>query len=317
VTGETEFPEIRVAIYGPGQLGTSVRDILQHRPGINVGEFGGRERRQRVLESGADVVLICTTSFLHDVANDVRAALSAGSNVIVSAEEAAYPWATDAMLAAELDELAKTRAVTIVGGGINPGFAFDWLVLAGASATSRVDRIRVGRIVDLSGFGATVLSRIGVGYLPDEFDSGVAAGTITGHIGFPQSMNVVGRHLGVSIERIDRRIAPIFSQQGYDLRAGRIEAGRSAGFEQLYRAYVDGQVWFEAVFTGHIDPLAIGRPPRDEISIEGDPPLHYVVDPGFKAQSGSASLMANSVRRVVAARPGWITVGELPPALPI
>jgi hypothetical protein len=33
-------------------------------------------------------------------------------------------------------------------------------------------------------------------------------------------------------------------------------------------------------------------------------------------QSGSASIVANSVRRVVAASPGWTTVAELPPAVP-
>ena len=34
-------------------------------------------------------------------------------------------------------------------------------------------------------------------------------------------------------------------------------------------------------------------------------------------QSGSSSVVANSVRRVVEARPGWVTVGELPPAVPV
>jgi hypothetical protein len=33
-------------------------------------------------------------------------------------------------------------------------------------------------------------------------------------------------------------------------------------------------------------------------------------------QSGSASIVANSVRRVVAAAPGWRTVADLPPAFP-
>jgi len=307
---------MRVALYGAGQLTTNVAGILARRPDVDVLGPYGRDRRDEALRSGADVVVIATTSFLADVAPDIRQAVEAGSNVITSAEEAAFPWAVDEALARQLDELARARGVTILGGGINPGFAFDALVVTAMGPAADVSSLRVERIVDCSGFGTAILQRIGFGFTAEEFEAGVKTGAITGHIGFPQSMNVVAGALGLKLDRVDRKITPIFAEREYRVPALTVEAGRTAGFEQHYMGVVDGSPWFEALFTAHLDPVSIGKPPRDEIWIEGTPDLHYAIVPGFNAQSGSSALVANSVRRVAEAPPGWLTVADLPPASP-
>jgi 4-hydroxy-tetrahydrodipicolinate reductase len=297
---------LSVSIYGAGGLGRRVAEILSRRPGYDVAGPWRRDDRDRALRARADVVVIATTSFLRAVAPDIRDAVEAGSSVITSAEEAAYPWAVDEALASELDALARARGVTILGGGLNPGFAFDALVATILGAGRDVDTIRVERVVDLSGFSEAIHRRIGVGFTPEEFEAGTREGRITGHIGFPQSMRIVARALGLELERIDRRIWPLFDES----------TGRTAGFEQHYVGAVAGRPWFQALFTGHVAPESIGRPPRDEIWIEGSPPLHVAVTPGLDAQTGSSALVANSVRRVAAAPPGWLTVADLPPAVP-
>jgi len=307
---------MRVALYGAGQVSGNVAEVLGRRPGIEVlGPFS-RSQREEALRSGADVVVIATTSFLAQVAPDIRAAVEAGSNVITTAEEAAYPWAVDAPLADELDRLARERGVTILGGGLNPGFAFDALVVTAAGAAWDVESIRVARVVDLSGFGETVLRRIGIGYTEEEFEAGTREGQITGHIGFPQSMRVVAGRLGVELERIERRISPLVAAREFTSRDLPVPPGHTAGFEQHYQGIVAGRPWFEALFTGHLDPTALAKEPRDEIWIEGSTPVHLVADPGFNPQIGSSALVANSLRRVVEAAPGWVTVADLPPATP-
>jgi 4-hydroxy-tetrahydrodipicolinate reductase len=294
---------MRVAIYGAGQAGTAVAGLLGRR-GVTVDGPFGRDGRRAALESGADVVVIATTSFLTEIADDVRAAVAAGSNVLTTAEEAADPWAADPALADALDREARARGVTILGAGLNPGFAFDALVLTAIGACADVHALHVERVVDLSGFGATILRRLGVGFAPDAFAAGVAAGTITGHIGFPQSMRVVARALGVEIERIDRTIEPLLA------------GGRSAGFVQRYVAIVAGAPWFAADFTGHVDPAGAGLSTRDVVEIDATPPVRLEIAGGLPSQAGSAAVLANSVARVAAARPGWVTVAELPPAIP-
>jgi 4-hydroxy-tetrahydrodipicolinate reductase len=307
---------LRVSLYGAGQLSTNVAILLRRRSQIEVlGPFD-RAERERALRAEADVVIIATTSFLTDVAPDIRTAVEAGSNVLCSAEEAAYPWAVDRSVANELDQLARKRGVSILGCGLNPGFAFDALVLTACGAAWDVSSIRVERVVDLGGFGQTVLKRIGVGHTAEEYDVNRRNGTITGHIGFPQSMSVVAGKLGIGLERIDREMAPLIADRDYEARHLTVKAGTTAGFEQRYVGIVAGRPWFACSFLGHVDPGSIGKPPRDEIWIEGSTPLHVAVIPGLNPQTGASAVIANSVRRIVDASPGWVTVGDLPPAVP-
>jgi len=307
---------MRVSLYGAGQLNGNVARVLAARAGVEVlGPFG-RAERDAALGTGADVVVIATTSFLADVAADVGTAVAAGSNVIVSAEEAAFPAAADAALAAELDALARAGGVTVLGAGLNPGFAFDALVLTATGVAWDVESLWIERVVDLSGFGATVLRRIGIGYTAAEFAAGTARGTITGHLGFPQSMRVVADRLGVALERIDRTIEPVLAERPYATAHLAVPAGTTAGFHQRYVGIANGRPWFEAIFDGHLDPAGQGRPPRDEILVRGSTPVRFVVEPGFNPQVGAPAVIANSLPRVIAAEPGWRTVGELPPACP-
>jgi 4-hydroxy-tetrahydrodipicolinate reductase len=289
---------------------------LRKRSGVEVEGPFARPERAQALTSGADVVLIATTSFLADIAPDIREALEGGSNVLTSAEEAAFPWAVDESLADELDQLARAHAITVLGAGVNPGLAFDGLVLALSGAAPNLEYVRVERVVDLSGFGSTVLARIGVGYTPEEFAEGVERGSITGHIGFPQSMRIVAARVDKSLTTIEREIEPQFLSADAKAGSSTVAAGRSGGFIQRYRGVVDGRVWFDADFTGHIDLPSIGIEPRDEVWIEGLNPLHMTISPGFNAQRSSAAAIANSIRRVIDAPPGWLTVAELPPAAP-
>jgi hypothetical protein len=307
---------VRVSIYGAGQAGNAVARLLRVRPGHEVLGPYGRDDRERALgtNGGVDVVVIATTSFLAEIADDVRLAILSGANVLTTAEEAAYPWATSAQIADELDALARERGVTVLGAGLNPGLTFDALVLTVAGAAEAVGALRVERVVDLSGFGQSVLRRIGVGHSPGVFAEGVASGAITGHIGFPQSMRLVGARLGVTVERIDREIEPIVAECEHVATHVTVAPGETAGFSQRYVATAGGAPWFTALFTGHIDSR---RPTRDAIHVDADPPIDLEISPGLSSQSGSSAVLANSVRRLAQAAPGWLTVADLPPAAPV
>lgn len=307
---------MRVAILGAGQAGTAVARLLRARVGFEVEGPFGRAEREAAVASGAEVVVIATASHLSEIAGDVRAAIDAGSNVLTSAEEAADPWAADAALADELHARARARGVSVLGAGLNPGFAFDALVLTAMGACADVRGVRVERMVDLSGFGASVLRRIGVGHDAAAFAEGVATGSISGHVGFPQSMRLVARALGLTVDRVDREIEPTFATQDHRCPHLRVGRGQTAGFRQRYVAVVGGRPWFEALFTGHVAPAAAGLATHDAIHVDAEPPVTLEVPGGLNAQSGSAAVLANSVVRVAAAPPGWVTVAELPPAVP-
>jgi 4-hydroxy-tetrahydrodipicolinate reductase len=261
--------------------------------------------------------LIATTTRLRDVIDDVRLAVASGSNVLVSAEESANPWLVNESLADTVHDEALAAGVTVVGAGLNPGLIFDALVLTILGAAPDNVDITVQRTVDISGFGPTVLGRIGVGISPEGFARGVATGDILGHAGFPQSMSVVGRAIGRSASTIDATLRPMVADHSITLTDGRtIDAGLTAGVDQTYRAIDQGHTWFTAQFIGHVAPERAGLHLSDVITVHcgGEIVQEVRATPCFPSQSGSQHVLANSVDRVIAARPGWLTVADLPPA---
>jgi 4-hydroxy-tetrahydrodipicolinate reductase len=308
-----------VSVYGAGQLGSGVAAILTDRGVHRVLGPYSRGQRADALAQGADVVLIATTTRLADVVDDIRMAVAAGSNVLVSAEEAANPWLVDADLAEQVHQQAVAAGVTVLGAGLNPGLVFDALVLTILGAHPDDVQVTVRRFVDISGFGDTVLRRIGVGVTVAQFEKGVADGAILGHAGFPQSMSIVGRARGRETSRITAQLAPIVSGEETPFSRGRlIAAGCTVGVDQTYRAVDESGAWFTAQFVGHVAPGVAGLELRDEIVVHrGEEILQQTrATPCFASQSGSQHVLANSIDRVVDAAPGWLTVADLPPAGP-
>ena len=315
-----------VSVFGARQLGQAVAAGLRTRGEHRVAGPFRREDRELALNSGADVVLIATTTLFKDVADYIREAVTAGSNVLVSAEECAYPWAVNKALADELDKLAKSKRVSIAGAGVNPGLIFDALVatLLGPTPSgfnsdgSPKTTVVVRRTVNISGFGATVLRRIGIGATEKEFKEKVERSEILGHAGFPQSMSVVADALGLEIERIDKELLPVLTEKAIDLpQRFIIEPGYSAGVNQTYTSIVKGKPWFTSHFFGHVDLAGIDKAAKDEIEISIDGKVHQTIslNPGIGAQMGSQNMVINSIERIIQAQPGWVTVAEIAPAL--
>jgi hypothetical protein len=330
---------IRLGLVGTGRVGCDVARLAATRAGIELVAACSRDPAHRgrdlgelagmaalgvevtpdaadVLAARPDVVLVATTSFLADVAADLEAVVRAGANALCTAEEAACPWAVDEALADRLAAVAREHGVTILGAGANPGFVFDALVLTVAGAGPDVRRIVVERRVDFSRFSANVLGRLGVGYSPEAFAAGVAERRIFGHLGFPESMRVVAHALGRRIESIDRRIEPILAERACSAEHLDVPQGHTAGVRQHYVARVDGDEWFLATLVGHVAPDEAGIALRDTIEVSGTRTIGLTIDPGLDPQATSASVLVNSLRRLVAAEPGWVTVADLPPARP-
>ena len=328
---------ITVALLGVGRVGRDLTRVLQPRKdirivsawsrnpshrGADLGDLAGGETaslavtndRDEALSAGADVAVVATTSFLRELAPDLEAALSSRHDVLCTGEETAYPWAVDRELASRIDGLARANGVTMVGSGANPGFISDTLVATLALAAPDVTGIRISRVVNVSRFSATVLGRLGVGYTPEEFTAGRAAGRIWGHIGYPQSMRLVADALGLELERVDGTVEPLVADRPFRGDHLEVAEGRTAGFVQHYVGVLAGGETFDARMTGHLDPVTVGIDVKDTIEIHGSVPLTLEVRPGFRAQETSVAVLANSIPRVRAAPPGWITVTDMAPS---
>ncbi len=325
---------LRVVLCGMGGVGRNIVRLSSERPklrvvaaysrdpslhGRDLGEFSAAPAtgtavgdRKEALATKADVLLIATTSFLRDVVAEIHDGISAGLDVICTAEEMAYPWQVDAVAAGSIDERAREAGVTVIGAGANPGYIYEVVGLALTGALWRVDRITTRRVVDLSGFSATVQRRLGIGYSPGDFAAGVRERSVFGHIGFPHTIRTFARRLGVDLERIEETVEPILADRGITTSAVGVAAGESAGMLQRTIGYVDSRPWFSAEFLGHVEPASAGLTPQDLYEIDGIPNIRAAVTPGFDPQSTTAAALANLLPLLVAAPAGLISVTDLP-----
>jgi 4-hydroxy-tetrahydrodipicolinate reductase len=300
-----------VAAYSrnPDLVGADLGELATGEPsGVTVGD------RATALATPADVLLVATTSFIAEVADDIAAGVAAGLNVMCTAEEMGYAWAIDPGFSDDIHAAAQQAGVTVIGAGANPGYIYEVLGLALTGAACRVDRIEVRRVVDLSRFSATVQRRLGLGFEPDEHAAGVAAGRIYGHIGYPHTMRTFARRFGHTVQRFGETIDPIPASEAIDSVAVPIAPGQSAGFKQVTSGYTDDgdEPWFTATFLGHVDLASIDLAPEDSYNVSGDPDLHAVVRPGFNPQATTMAVLVNLIPHVVAARPGLLSVTDLP-----
>ncbi|HEV8631556.1 MAG TPA: dihydrodipicolinate reductase, partial [Thermoanaerobaculia bacterium] len=82
-----------------------------------------------------DVVLLCTSSFMPAVREDLLRCCRAGVDVVSSCEELLFPELQHPALAREIDAAARAGGATILGTGVNPGFVLDFIpVVASAVA---------------------------------------------------------------------------------------------------------------------------------------------------------------------------------------
>lgn len=331
---------LRVAVCGLGSIGAhAARLLLDHRHGYDlVGavtleeEAQGRPLHevvgaatatavlvgndvQTLLDQSPDAVVLATGSFLSGTANDIVRIAESGANLVSPCEELAFPFGRFADHARTIDEAARRGGVTVLGTGVNPGFIFDTLLTTATGVCWDVQVIRGRRVVDVSGFGENIHRRLGIGYTPGEFDSGHADGTIAGHVGFPESIEMVAERIGLALDGpVEEKFEPLIAETAAPTRYGAVDAGRTEGFVQRAIGTVDGAPRIQLELVLHLRPTASGYEPADSIAIEGRHPVNVWLKPGMDAILATSAVLVNSIPGVVAAAPGLKSVKDLPAA---
>ncbi|MEW6308421.1 MAG: 2,4-diaminopentanoate dehydrogenase [Bacillota bacterium] len=293
----------------PSKLGKDIGDIL------GVGKTGAQVSSSLAEALGrgpADIVIHATGSFTREVYGQLVEAVHAGLDVITIAEEMAYPWVGEPELARSLDELAKAKGVTVLGTGVNPGFVLDTLVITLTGACIRVDSIRAARVNDLSPFGPTVMRTQGVGTTLEEFQAGVAAGNIVGHVGFPESMTMIAKAIGWELDEIKQEKQPIVSKVYRETPHVKVQPGMVAGCNHTAWGYMDGRVVITLEHPQQIHPGLAGVETGDYIWITGEPNINVANKPEVPGGIGTIATSVNMIPLVRAAAPGLLTMADLP-----
>ena len=280
-------------------------DVAPEIAGRDAGEVAGLERPLGIivssdsdvaLASDADVILHCTGSYLDAVQPQLLAAVRAGKNVISTCEELSCPWDRYPQLAADLDREAKAHGVTVLGTGVNPGFVMDTLVLALSGVCRQITHVTAVRVVDVSTRRVQLQRKVGAGLPLDEFQRRVAERRIR-HVGLEESARLIAQGLGWSLERAEETLEPVVAADG-----------TAAGVHQTARAWMDGR----EVLLLDLEMSNSASDPRDEVIIEGSPPLNVLIRGGVKGDLATAAIVVNDIPVVVDAPPGLLTMADVP-----
>jgi 4-hydroxy-tetrahydrodipicolinate reductase len=328
---------IRVLQWGLGAMGSGMARLILEKPGLEIvaavdsrSDYAGKDLGEvlkvgstlgvsvsahpdEVLDKGnVDIVVIATTSWLSEQVDDLRKIIKAGINCISIAEEMADAYAQNPGLAAELDTLCKDHNVTVLGTGVNPGFVLDLLVVVLTGGNHTVERIEASRVNDLSPYGPTVMKSQGVGITPAAFKAGVEDGTIVGHVGFPESINMISDALGLGVDRIIQTREPIISNVYRETPHVKVLPGMVAGCAHTGIGYSGDKEVIRLVHPQQIHPHLEGQDTGDYIHVFGKPEIHMAVKPEIAGGIATMGLAVNMIPHVVASTPGLKRMIDLP-----
>jgi len=316
---------ISVAQYGIGPIGAEIARLLLTKPWVRVvaavdidpnkigrdlGEVIGLGREVGVKVT-PDVVgkpeVIChsTGSRLRDVAPQLRALLERGCHVVSTCEELSFP--LDAAVRNELQQVARGANVTLLGTGVNPGFVMDKLPLTITAVCQQVESVEIIRIQNASTRREPLQRKVGAGLTVEEFRAAVDAGKIK-HMGLRESLMLVGSGLGVDFEHVsDEKIEPIVADRTVKTLYLEVAPGQVAGVHQTIDGR--GRINVRLELRMYVGAEAVAA---DRVIVKGVPDVEMEIKGGVHGDRATAAMVVNSIPRVVSARPGVLTMDDIP-----
>jgi hypothetical protein len=327
--------KIRTIHYGLGSIGSGIArlaaqranleivggiDVDEQKVGRDIGEVIGLDQPLGLLVSSnpaavlshpeADVVLHSTGSYLEQVRSQLVEVIEAGLNVVSTCEELAYPWAQYPALAEELDKLARKHAVTVLGTGVNPGFAQDAVAIAASGVCQDVKHIAVTRTVEAGERRLQLQQKVGAGLTVAEFEEKAKKREIR-HVGLEESLTMVAHALGWQLGKVEETIEPVVAEEPVKSQFVEVEKGQVSGVHQVARGFKDGQELIVLHLYMHLG----AENPGDSVVIEGTPDIELTIK-GIHGDLATAAMAVNAVPKVVSAPPGLVTMKDLPLVCP-
>ncbi len=331
---------LKAVIWGFGAMGSGIAEILLNKKGIEITgvcdlnpdrinksifDLLNIDKNQEndvvisgditsiISEGCADVAILATDSFTAGAFDKIKYILENKINVISTAEEMAYPAASEPELAARIDDIARENGVSVLGTGINPGLIMDLLVVTLSGACIDIDSIQAERINSLSPFGPAVMEEQGVGKTEEEFIEGTKNGTIAGHVGFNESIRMITDAVGWRLDgKVKQSTKPIISKVHRKTDYAEVNAGNVAGCEMKGFGYVGGKMKIEMVHPQQIEPQLEGTETGDYIRIKGTPDINMSIKPEVPGGIGTMAMCVNMIPQIINAAPGLKTMLDLP-----
>ncbi len=322
----------RVVLVGLGPIGAGIArlvleteglqvvgatDIAPDKAGKDLGTVLGGPKKLRIKVDGdparllrktrADVAILSTASSAKVVKAQVLALVQRGLHVVTTCEELSFPDPKNATVFRDIDRAAKKKKVSVLGTGVNPGYAMDALALMLTAPCARVDRVSVTRVVDAATRRLPLQRKVGAGLNLAQFRRALTEGSVR-HVGLPESAHMIAAGLGWKLDRVEETIEPAIAPRDLDTEFLRIPAGAAAGVKQHARAYRGGEVAISLDLQMYVG----AESPRDHVLIDGAPPIDMTISGGVAGDIATAAIVVNVIPKLLAAPAGMLTMRDIP-----
>lgn len=255
----------------------------------------------------ADVAVLSTSSAVRDVKPQIAALVHKGLHVVTTCEELAYPTPSRAGAFRELDQAARKKKVSVLATGVNPGYVMDALALFLTAPCAEVSRVSVTRVVDAATRRLPLQRKVGAGLTLAQFTRARTEGSVR-HVGLPESVHMIAAGLGWKLDRVDETLEPAIAPRDLDTAYLRIPAGNAAGIKQAARGYRNGELAVSLDLQMYVG----AESPRDHVLIDGVPAIDMTIAGGVAGDLATAAIIINAIPKLLAARPGLVTMREIP-----
>jgi 4-hydroxy-tetrahydrodipicolinate reductase len=292
----------------PALAGRDLKELLPSGP-------WGRARVHSSFEdllhtAKPDLVFHTAVSRFSEAYRQIEPMVRRGVSVVSSCEELLYPRLREPALSARLDKLCRNTGARVLGTGVNPGFVMDLLPICLTAVSREVRAVRIQRVVDASSRRGPLQRKIGSGLPPSRFRQLFREGR-AGHAGLKESLALIAHCLGWSIRDLAETGRPIVAARSIRTQHVEVRKGQTCGLHQRATARVDGKVRLTLDLKMYLG----AEDPRDEIRIDGEPPLHVVIQGGVAGDQATVAALVNSAPRLLNAPPGLRLVTDLPLSL--
>jgi 4-hydroxy-tetrahydrodipicolinate reductase len=182
----------------------------------------------------------------------------------------------------------------------------DYLPLCLTAICQRVDRIEVTRMVNASARRGPFQAKIGSGMTVEDFEARMAAGRM-GHVGLPESMDMVSDTLGRMLTHRDYEVRPVVAGRLIKTDHFEVQPGQVAGLRQVGRGYTDQGEFMTLTLVASLDL----EDDWDTIRITGEPDLEVRLK-GVHGDIATVAIAVNAIRGVREAPSGLVTMRDLP-----
>lgn len=299
---------VGAVVRNPAEKNKDISQLLKLKQKTGIKAY--TDLKQAIKTTKPDIMLHAAVSYVPKVWEQIKPAVEAGVGVITIAEEMGYPLKKYPNICKEMDATAKKHNCSILGSGINPGFAMDLLPLLITGICRRVDSIKVTRIIDFSPFGPSIQKNIGIGMDHKEFKKGIVSGKLPLHIGLPESTWMLATALHWKLDKVFEKKEPLIANKDINVSNYKlVKKGQVSGFNHRCFGVEKGKTKIILEELGRVDPKIEYK---NIISIKGDPNItEWMNVPSGHVTTTSHAV--NLIPVVYNARPGLLTMLDLTP----